>query len=119
MYESPIRIIESTINSILTDLNTQKEDAIILEVQRSLGVDVDKEELLRALQYDRFQYDKGYADGRADAMAEVVRCRDCAYWQDNNSGYPHEECRWGHGETPDADDFCSYGERKEGEWILM
>ena len=45
---------------------------------------------------------------------EVVRCRKCKHWQDNNDGYPHEECRWGHGETPDANDFCSYGERKEG-----
>ena len=45
---------------------------------------------------------------------KVVHCKDCKYWQDNNDGYPHEECRWGHGETPDADDFCSYGERKEG-----
>ena len=45
---------------------------------------------------------------------EVVRCKDCKYWQDNNDSYPHEECRWGHGETPDANDFCSYGERKEG-----
>ena len=45
----------------------------------------------------------------------VVRCKDCKYWQDNNDGYPHEECRWGHGETPDANDFCSYGERKDGD----
>ena len=45
----------------------------------------------------------------------VVRCRDCVYWQDNNGGYPHEECRWGKDETPDADDFCSYGERKDGD----
>ena len=45
----------------------------------------------------------------------VVRCKDCKYWQDNNDGYPHEECRWGHGETPDANDFCSYGTRKEGD----
>lgn len=43
---------------------------------------------------------------------KVVRCKDCKYWQDNNDGYPHEECRWGHGETPDEEDFCSYGERK-------
>lgn len=47
-------------------------------------------------------------------LVEVVRCKDCKYWQDNNGGYPHEECRWGHEETPDADDFCSYGERKDG-----
>lgn len=43
----------------------------------------------------------------------VVRCRGCIYWQDNNGGYPHPECRWGNGETPDADDFCSYGERRD------
>lgn len=46
-------------------------------------------------------------------LVEVVRCKDCRYWQDNNGGYPHEECRWGKEETPDEDDFCSYGERKD------
>lgn len=45
----------------------------------------------------------------------VVRCKDCKYWQDNNGGYPHDECRWGKGETPDPDDYCSYGERKDGD----
>lgn len=53
-------------------------------------------------------------DAPAADVAPVVRCKDCKYWQDNNDGYPHEECRWGHGETPDANDFCSYGERRGG-----
>lgn len=44
----------------------------------------------------------------------VIRCKNCAYWQDNNGGYPNEECRWREDETPDADDFCSYGKRKDG-----
>ena len=48
-------------------------------------------------------------------VVPVVRCKDCKYWQDNNDGYPHEECRWWHGETPDANDFCSYGEQKDGD----
>lgn len=52
------------------------------------------------------------ADMPSADVAPVVRCKDCKYWQDNNDGYPHEECRWGHGETPDANDFCSYGERR-------
>lgn len=43
----------------------------------------------------------------------LILCGECKYWQDNNGGYPHEECRWFKGETPDADDFCSYGERME------
>ena len=46
-------------------------------------------------------------------VREVVLCKDCIYWQDNNDGYPHEECRWGHDETPNEDDYCSYGERRE------
>lgn len=46
-------------------------------------------------------------------VAEVVRCKDCKYWQDNNNGYPHEECRWGKDETPDTDDYCSYGKKVE------
>lgn len=44
-------------------------------------------------------------------LVEVVRCKDCKYWQDNNAGYPHEYCKWNTNETPDADDFCSCGER--------
>ena len=63
MYESPIKIIESAIDSISKSLIRDKEDAIILEVKRQLGVDVDRSELLAALQYDRHQYDKGYVDG--------------------------------------------------------
>ncbi len=46
-------------------------------------------------------------------VVEVVRCRDCKYWQDNNGGYPHEKCAWRDDETPDDDDYCSYGERIE------
>lgn len=45
----------------------------------------------------------------------VIRCKGCQYWQDNNGGYPNEECRWREDETPDADDFCSYGKRKDGD----
>ena len=66
---------------------------------------------------------RAYADGWNAAIkviettptvdaVEVVRCKDCKYWQDNNGGYPNEDCRWGHEETPDADDYCSFGERR-------
>lgn len=26
-------------------------------------------------------------------IASVVRCKECQYWQDNNEGCPHPECR--------------------------
>ena len=48
-------------------------------------------------------------------MQEVVRCKDCKYYQDNNNGHPHDECKWCQDETPNADDFCSYAERKDEE----
>lgn len=44
---------------------------------------------------------------------EVVRCKDCAYWQDNNDGYPHTDCKWNQDETPDPDDYCSGGVPKD------
>ena len=43
----------------------------------------------------------------------VVRCKDCRYYQDNNGGYPNADCKWCKDETPDANDYCSCGERKD------
>lgn len=54
-------------------------------------------------------------DGAIADVAPVIWCEDCQYWQDNNGGYPNEECRWREDETPDADDFCSYGKRMDGD----
>ena len=50
---------------------------------------------------------------RPVSREQVILCEDCRYWQGNNGGYPHPECRWGNDETPDADDYCSFAERKE------
>lgn len=52
-------------------------------------------------------------DGVFKPTKDLIHCKECKYWQDNNGGYPHKECRWGKDETPDADDFCSFAERKE------
>ena len=56
--------------------------------------------------------DYGVQLGEKADLQAVVRCRDCAFWQDNNDGYPHPDCRWVQIETPDADDYCSLGERR-------
>ena len=116
MYKSPITIIESTIDSIYKDIVKKKDDAIFAEIQSSFGVDVDRQELIRALQYDRNQYEKGYADGKADAMAELVRCKDCEYYkeQEKRCDHPCQEAEYCYdcwlGVEPE--DFCSYGERR-------
>ncbi len=61
-------------------------------------------------------YLKGYDKGLEDAMASIVRCKDCIH---NFVRYGEDECYCGH---PDGlndilkpNDFCSYGERREGE----
>lgn len=59
MYESPINII---VNDIVRSLQ-EKQENYVMEYVQNIGVDVDKEELIRALQYDRNQYEKGYNDG--------------------------------------------------------
>ena len=63
MYESPI-----TLN--IADISSQIREAqaghLMYEVQQAIGYDIDKEELIKALNYDREQYQKGYKDGRKD-----------------------------------------------------
>ena len=67
MYKSPIDLI-------VGKMNLQLEGEVCKAVQ-NVGVDVDKDELLKALQYDRGQYQKGYND----RDTEIVRCKDCVH----------------------------------------
>ena len=96
-YESPIKVIEK-------DLMTKMEDDIIYIV-KSYGIEVDKEELLKALKYDRKQYDRGYTDGQRDerdgrtAKVEVVekpnvfKCSECGqYFHSTAWGSPVNYC---------------------------
>lgn len=54
-YESPITMIASQMET--------KMEADTMSVIRRYGIDVNKEELIKALDYDRQQYDKGFKDG--------------------------------------------------------
>ena len=64
-----------------------------------------------AKSYELFK--AGLSALRPVSREQVILCKDCRYWQGNNGGHPHPECRWGNDETPDADDYCSFAERKE------
>ena len=59
MYESPIT---QMIDDITTEFIQQQEDAIMVQVKQSVGYDIDKDELVKALQNDRNQYEKGFND---------------------------------------------------------
>lgn len=50
-------------------------------------------------------------------VVEVVRCKDCKYAKKSKDvlGIPDYECLKTDITCLDADDFCSYGERKDEE----
>jgi hypothetical protein len=58
----------------------ERENAIMVKISETIGTDVDKEELIKALNYDRNQYQKGYLDGKNDTLekvrAEILECLD-------------------------------------------
>lgn len=80
MYESPISIYETAMNTIME----QRENAIFAKIQDAFDVHVDKKELIRALQYDRDQYNRGYADGKWDSVVhgEWLQTKEPLGWRD-------------------------------------
>ena len=76
MYESPLNKIYSNIQS---QMLKQDEENMMLCVNQAVGYSVDKEELIKALSYDRDQYKKGYADAMAvieDIKSEITTYKD-------------------------------------------
>lgn len=99
-YQPPIEIIMGKVR--------MEQDKEIYRAVQSYGVNVDKDELIRALQYDRGQFDAGY---RARDKA-IVRCKDCEHGQFMPSCSMYL-CRCTGGKLRYADNYCNYGERKE------
>lgn len=58
MYESPIQ-------QIVGQMQSEMESELMYRVSQTVGYSIDKDELIKALKYDRGQYEKGYADGLA------------------------------------------------------
>jgi hypothetical protein len=120
MYKSPIDVMIADIQHQIA----QQQDEEIYKAVVSVGINVDKDELIRALQYDRRQYDKGYAAGKRDAIADLVRCKDCKHRGEEGCCpmYFVDEIEWDddgyievdyvpHDYTVD-DGFCDRGERR-------
>lgn len=58
MYESPIQITQKVLDMVAKET----EDKVVITAQRALGIDIDKDRLIKALKYDSDMYHKGYAD---------------------------------------------------------
>lgn len=65
----------------LNDFQYTINDAVAKAIAKA-GIQVNQEELLKALKYDRGQYKAGYDAGFADGFVEtlhIVRCQDCIH----------------------------------------
>ena len=72
MYKSPIEIHAS-------QMSVEYENGVLQYVQKYFPY-VDKDELYKALQYDRNQYDEGFVDG---AIALANRLKELSSMSDN------------------------------------
>lgn len=108
-YESPITAVYEQIE---TQINQDFENRIMAEVKMKVDVNVDKDEIIKALNYDRRQYEKGYADAKKeyerpqgewilfvnDIYRKVYRCSLCNRHIINLNGsdllvaYPYCHC---------------------------
>ena len=69
MYQSPIEILT---NSFIKEQAERLDNEILYRATMETGIDIDRDELVKALQYDRNQYEKGYLDG-IRAFAERLK----------------------------------------------
>lgn len=111
-YESPIQIIKD-------QLRLEQENGVYKAVLNA-GVVVDKDELLKALKYDRGQYEKGYRDGLTAANNGLVHCFDCVHctvMRNSAGGCSTLHCKKAYG-LPEVDpaDYCSHGKRREYDY---
>lgn len=72
MYQSPIEKFYGDIQSQIEQKIEQDENQLMMQLRQEIGYTVDKEELIKALQYDRQQYDKGYQDGLKHLSEDTV-----------------------------------------------
>ncbi len=96
MYKSPIELIVTEIENQVIE---KGEEAICTAVLHYIP-NVDRTELLKALEYDRQQYEAGYRD----AKDEIVRCKVCKFGE--MCSIREAMC------CTDENGFCWRGERR-------
>lgn len=78
-YESPIDII-------IGQMETNLENDIIQTIQK-IGIDINKEELIKAINYDRQQYSKGFENGYNKALSELTTALLYKFTEYDKKGY--------------------------------
>lgn len=67
-YESPVTLY---VQQIAQEIAEQRDNEIVAKITEATGINIDKNELTKALAYDRDQYSKGFSDGYEKALADV------------------------------------------------
>ena len=67
-YESPIDVV---IDDLVTNIR-QEQDKTIVEACQKVGVNVNADELVKALNYDRGQFQAGFQLGYETGVAEAL-----------------------------------------------
>ena len=80
MYESPIEQFTSAVQAKL-------EKDLMCEVSQIAGYEIDKEELIKALNYDRDQYNKGYEDAKEAFLNLIKSCISTPSLSEWDNGY--------------------------------
>ena len=87
-YESPITVF---VNEACKQIVEQRENAVLSTIREQYAINIEKDELIKALNYDRDQYNKGFQAGYERARtnfspkqgewitidAFVVKCSVC------------------------------------------
>ena len=73
MYESPITKIYGEIHD---EIIRKDEDHLMTVVTQNVGYQVDRNELIKALQYDRDQYRKGYLDCKRKVLEQEPKVKN-------------------------------------------
>ena len=71
-YEAPINVLSRNIYDALGEQIKKDTDGFVMKAVLDVGIKVDKDELIKALRYDRGQYDKGFSDGYAAGYTEAL-----------------------------------------------
>lgn len=110
-YQPPIDV--NFTDHIIEDVKTEMDEYLIRAVQKVI-INVDKDELLKALAYDREQYEKGYTDGKRESV-DVVQCQECEHYKPRY--FPDGRCYgvfcelYRHAFQPDF--YCKSGSKRK------
>lgn len=93
-YDSPINL---AVQQMASEIARFTEDGVMKAVVNA-GFDIDKDKLVRILQQDRERYQEAYRKGYNAREDEIIRCRDCKWWDkkdESDYGYCHA-CKHGY-----------------------